>query len=156
MANGPSNRQSCLAVRGTLEPIAAMAGILLLSLSTSALQLPASAAPRLRASRMVRMQFAQPPDLSDETVFPKGPNGETLITYASLDSTGAQMIEMALTQRNKERILAGEPKYENVQAMCALARLARNAGAAPHSFCSFCRRVDAYLEFDQGNALHAG
>ena len=56
------------------------------------------------------MQFAQPPDLSDPEIFPKGPNGETLVTYASLDDTGRDMINMALEQRNKERILSGEPK----------------------------------------------
>ena len=33
---------------------------------------------------LVRMQFAQPPDLSDENVFPNGPDGQTLVTYASL------------------------------------------------------------------------
>ncbi len=45
------------------------------------------------------------------------PKGETLVTYASLDDTGREMIEMALVQRNKERMLAGEPKYESVEAM---------------------------------------
>ena len=48
-----------------------------------------------------------------------------LITQASLDKTGKEMIEMALETRNRERILAGEPKYESVDAM-----------------------IDAYVEFE--------
>lgn len=70
-------------------------------------------------------QLVTPPDFSDEEVFPKGPNGETLITYKSLDKTGAEMINSALVQRNKERMLAGEPKYEDLDAM-----------------------IDAYMEFE--------
>ena len=100
--------------------------LLLASGGAAALLLPAGA-PLVRpgAAVRVRMQFASPPDLNDPLKFPKGPDGETLITYASLDSTGVAMIEMALASRNKERILSGEPKYESVQAM-----------------------IDAYIEFE--------
>ena len=73
--------------------------------------------PSLPTRSTIRMQFAQPPDLSDETVYPRDPDGNILISWASLDNTAQQMIEMALADRNKERILAGEPKYESVQAM---------------------------------------
>lgn len=90
----------------------------------TALQLSAPS-PRAATRASVRLQFAQPPDLSDEEIFPKGPDGKTLITFASLDKTGQEMIEMALATRNKERILAGEPKYESVEGM-----------------------VDAYVEFE--------
>ena len=63
------------------------------------------------------MQFATPPDRTDEEIFPKDKDGKTLITWASLDQTGKDMINMALAQRNKERVLAGESKYEDVDAM---------------------------------------
>ena len=65
----------------------------------------------------VRMQFAQPPDMSDEAKYPRDPDGNILISWASLDDTSRQMLDMALGERNKERILEGQPKYEDVQAM---------------------------------------
>ena len=62
----------------------------------AALLLPAGTPATTRPQPLVRMQFATPPDLNDPLKFPKGPDGETLITYASLDSTGVAMIEMAV------------------------------------------------------------
>ena len=58
-----------------------------------------------------------PPDLDDEVKYPRGPDGSVLITFQSLDKTGKEMINMALDDRNKARILAGEPKYESLDAM---------------------------------------
>ena len=126
---------------------------LLLVATASALR-PALVRPAAcRAARCApcSMQFAQPPDLSDPEIFPKGPNGETLITFASLDKTGAEMIEMALDARNKERILAGEPKYENVQAMVdAYAEFEGNDKGLSRPQCE-----DAVLRFLQKRALMA-
>ena len=59
--------------------------IALLLISTSGLLpsvhrpslLPATA--RLPAVTHARMQFAQPPDTSDETIYPRGPDGEVLM-----------------------------------------------------------------------------
>ena len=102
-----------------------LASIICAMLSGSA-ALQFSAPRPLHAARAsIRLQFAQPPDLSDETLFPRGPDGKVLITWASLDKTGKEMIEMALETRNRERILSGEPKYENIDAM-----------------------IDAYVEFE--------
>ena len=68
--------------------------------AASALSPPLARAPA-RPARVsaLRMQFAQPPDTSDPEIFPKGPDGETLITFRSLDNTGQAMIEMAVRAR---------------------------------------------------------
>jgi len=79
---------------------------------------------RQRRAESARLSEA-PPALDDTEVFPVGPDGQTLVTYASLDKTGREVIEIALAQRNRERLLEGQPKYESVQAM-----------------------VDAYVEFE--------
>ena len=64
-------------------------------------------------------------DLNDETVFPKNAEGKVLITLASLDERALFDLEGALAERNRERILEGKPKYENIQEM-----------------------IDAYIEFE--------
>ena len=56
-------------------------------------------------------------DLNDETVFPKNAEGKVLITLASLDERALFDLEGALAERNRERILEGKPKYENIQEM---------------------------------------
>ena len=81
--------------------------------------------PQSRTHRAIAMQFPTPPNLDDETIYPKDADGKVLITFASVDKTGKEMIGMALDQRNRERILAGQPKYESIDAM-----------------------IDAYMEFE--------
>jgi hypothetical protein len=56
-------------------------------------------------------------DTDDSTVFPKGPDGQTLITLASLDGTAIASLEMALAERNKVRTLEGKEKYADINAM---------------------------------------
>jgi len=80
--------------------------------------------PALMASKSARsqawMQINQDGkiiDLSDETIYPKGPDGQVLITYASLDERARFDLEGALEERNRERILSGQPKYEDINAM---------------------------------------
>jgi len=68
----------------------------------------------LRVHHGLRMDAAPK---TDDEVFPIGPDGDVLITFDSLDKTGREMIDMALTARNKERILSGLPKYEGLDAM---------------------------------------
>jgi hypothetical protein len=102
--------------------------LLLLIAPVAALVLPSggrAALPVRKLCSSPMMQFATPPDRTDEEIFPKDKDGKTLITWASLDQTGKDMINMALAQRNKERVLAGESKYEDVDAM-----------------------IDAYVEFE--------
>jgi hypothetical protein len=113
----------------------------------SALRVPVRSVPA--RSVALRMQLAQPPDRTDPEVFPKGPDGKTLITLASLDDSGMAMIDMALAQRNKERILSGEPKYENVDAM--IDSYVEYEGRAKEMSRAQCE--DAVLRFLQRRAL---
>ena len=102
--------------------------LLLLIAPVAALVLPSggrAALPVRKLCSSPMMQFATPPDRTDEEIFPKDKDGKTLITWASLDQTGKDMINMALAQRNKERVLAGESWYEDADAM-----------------------IDAYVEFE--------
>ena len=87
--------------------------------TSSARVLPQPRLPCANGAPQIAMQFGfgNTPDLSDPEVFPKDADGKSLITYASLDKTGAEMIEAALADRNRERILTGLPKYESVQDM---------------------------------------
>lgn len=81
--------------------------------------------PAMLSRSQLSMQFATPPDRNDETLFPRDAEGNVLITFASLDETAKFSIETALADRNRERILAGQPKYESIDAM-----------------------IDAYVEFE--------
>lgn len=63
------------------------------------------------------MQLPTPPRRDDPEVFPVGPNGETLITLASLDESAIASLEMALAERNKVRVLEGKEKYADIDAM---------------------------------------
>lgn len=94
-----------------------MVRALLLALPLASGLLLAPPALRRPGRASVSMQFPSPPDLSDEKMFPKGPDGKVLITRLSLDKTGLEMIDMALQQRNKVRVMEGKPKYEDVDAM---------------------------------------
>jgi len=100
----------------------------------------------LRVQRNPRMD-ATPK--TNEEAFPIGPDGDVLITFESLDKTGREMIEMALTARNKERILSGLPKYESVDAMVEayVEYEGRNKGMS-NAECE-----DAVLRFLQRQAL---
>ena len=83
--------------------------------------------PALMASHSVRSQLpcmqinqdGKIVDLSDEKIYPKGPDGNVLITYASLDERARFDLEGALEERNRERLLAGQPKYDDINAMIA-------------------------------------
>ena len=67
----------------------------------------------LRVHAVPVMQFATDSDAEIET----GPDGEVLIALSSLDSDGRKMIDEALELRNRERILAGQTRYDDVDAM---------------------------------------
>ena len=81
--------------------------------------------PAMLSRSRPSMQFASPPNRDDETLFPRDPEGNILITFASLDETAKFSIETAFADRNRERILEGQPKYESIEGM-----------------------IDAYVEFE--------
>ena len=137
-------------VHPTMKTINALP-LLLLIAPSAALLLPSGgrrvALPARKCA--LSMQFAQPPDRTDETIFPKDKDGKTLITWASLDKTGQDMINMALSQRNKERVMAGESKYEDVDAM--IEAYVEFEGAQKNMSRQECE--DAVLRFLQRRAL---
>lgn len=88
-------------------------GTLALATAASALQLAPHARPTLPAPRPTPRRAAAAVAMADEAA--AEPDG--LVARATMSAEYLTMVEGALAQRNKERILAGQPVYEDLQAM---------------------------------------